>query len=175
MKQAVLVIDMQRGLCDHAPRPHEADVVVQRINALTGRARAAGVPVAFVHHEAAGLVPETDDWQLAAGLHADAGDMRIRKATSDSFLRTPLDAWLSGQGVQRVVVCGFASEFCVDTATRSAAAHGYAVVLASDAHTTHDKPHASGAWIREHHNATLSDITSFDVPIRAVPSADIAL
>jgi nicotinamidase-related amidase len=173
MKQAVLVIDMQRGLCDHAPRPSEADEVVRRINALTARARAAGVPVAFVHHEAAYLVPESEDWQLAAGLHAEAQDMRIRKTTSDSFLRTPLDAWLCGQAVQRVVICGFASEFCVDTATRSAAAHGYEVLLAADAHTTHDKPHASGAWIRAHHNATLSDITSFDVPIRAVPAAEI--
>jgi len=48
------------------------------------------------------------------------------------------------------------------------------VVLAADAHTSHDKPHATGAQIRAHHNATLSDITSFGVPIRAVASSDIA-
>jgi nicotinamidase-related amidase len=63
----------------------------------------------------------------------------------------------------------------VDTTTRRAAGLGYHVVLAADAHTSHDKPHATGAKIREHHNATLSDITSFGVPIRAVASADIAL
>ncbi|HWT20346.1 MAG TPA: cysteine hydrolase, partial [Variovorax sp.] len=38
---------------------------------------------------------------------------------------------------------------------------------------SHDKPHATGDFIRAHHNATLSDITSFGVPIRAVPSAKI--
>jgi hypothetical protein len=48
------------------------------------------------------------------------------------------------------------------------------VVLAADAHTSHDKPHATGAFIRAHHNVTLSDITSFDAPIRAVASAQIA-
>ena len=48
MKTAVLVIDVQRGLCDDPPRPHEAEAVMQRINALTGRARASGVPVAFI-------------------------------------------------------------------------------------------------------------------------------
>jgi nicotinamidase-related amidase len=42
MKTAVLVIDVQRGLCDDPPRPHEAEAVMQRINALTGRARASG-------------------------------------------------------------------------------------------------------------------------------------
>jgi len=58
----------------------------------------------------------------------------------------------------------------VDTTTRSAAAHGYAVTLAADAHTTHDKAHASAAQIRTHHNATLPDITSFGPRIRAVPA-----
>lgn len=174
MKTAVLVIDMQRGLCDDPPRPHEAADVVQRINALTGRARAAGVPVAFIQHENdVDLEFDSERWQLADALHVDAGDTRIRKTTPDSFLRTPLEAWLAGQGVRQVVICGYSSEFCVDTTVRRAAALGYEVVLAADAHTSHDKPHATGAFIRAHHNATLSDITSFGVRISAVPSAEI--
>lgn len=175
MKTAVLVIDMQRGLCDDPPRPHESEEVIQRINALTSRARAAGVPVAFIQHEnAVDLEFDAERWQLADALQVEAGDTKIRKTTADSFLRTPLDAWLSGQGVRRVVICGYSSEFCVDTTTRRAAALGYEVMLAADAHTSHDKPHATGAFIRAHHNATLSDITSFGVRISAVDSAQIA-
>ena len=175
MKTAVLVIDVQRGLCDDPPRPHEAAQVVQRINALTARARAAGVPVAFIQHEnAVDLVFDSERWQLVGALDTDSRDAKLRKTTPDSFLRTPLDAWLSEHAVKRVVVCGYSSEFCVDTTVRRAAALGYEVVLAADAHTAHDKPHATGAQIRAHHNATLSDITSFGVPIRAVASADIA-
>jgi nicotinamidase-related amidase len=150
--------------------------VIQRINALTERARAAGVPVAFIQHEnAVDLEFDSERWQLADALQVDARDTKIRKTTPDSFLRTPLDAWLVGQGVRRVVVCGYSSEFCVDTTVRRSAALGYEVVLAADAHTSHDKPHATGAFIRTHHNATLSDITSFGVRISAVPAADIAL
>lgn len=176
MHTAVLVIDMQRGLCDDPPRPHEAQEVIRRINALTARARAAGVPVAFVQHEnEVDLEFDSERWQLASGLEVDAADTRIRKTTPDAFLRTPLEAWLAGQGVKRVVICGYSSEFCVDTSARRAAALGYHVVLAADAHTSHDKPHATGAFIRAHHNATLSGITSFGVPIRAVESAEIAL
>jgi nicotinamidase-related amidase len=174
MKTAVLVIDMQRGLCDDPPRPHEAEAVVERINALTARARAAGVPVALVQHEnAVDLEFESERWQLASGLEVDAADTKIRKTTPDAFLRTPLEAWLTEQGVRRLAICGYSSEFCVDTTTRRAAALGYEVVLAADAHTAHDKAHATGAFIRAHHNATLSDIQSFGVPIRAVDSADI--
>ena len=47
------------------------------------------------------------------------------------------------------------------------------MTLAADAHTTHDKPHAPGARIREHHNATLPAISSFGVRIQALPAAAI--
>lgn len=175
MKTAILVIDMQRGLCDDPPRPYEAEAVVGRINALTARARAAGVPVAFIQHEnTIDLEFNSERWQLADALQVTPADARLRKTTPDSFLRTPLEAWLTEQGVRRVVVCGYSSEFCVDTTVRRAAALGFEVVLAADAHTSHDKPHAKGAFIRAHHNATLADITSFGVPIRAIDSADIA-
>lgn len=172
-KTAVLVIDVQRGLFDDAPRPYEADAVVERINALTARARAAGAPVAFIQHERAEgfLAAGSPSWELVAALHVEPGDRLIRKRTPDSFLNTDLQPWLIKQSMSRVVVCGYATEFCVDTTTRRSAALGYEVVLAADAHTTHDKEHASAALIRAHHNATLPSITSFAGKIAAVPAA----
>ena len=174
MKQALLVIDVQRGLFDAAPRPFEADFVVGRINALTARARDAGVPVLLIQHEnAAGLQHGSSNWELERGLTVDAGDIRVRKTTPDSFLGTTLQDLLKQHGVEQLVVCGYACEFCVDTTVRRAAALGYPVILAADAHTTHDKAHASGAQIRAHHNATLADIASFGPIIEARPAAQI--
>lgn len=175
MNLALVVIDVQRGLFEPQPPPAEADAVVERINALSAKARQAGAPVVFVQHERAGdLEPESQGWALHPALDVQPGDHRIRKATPDSFLRTGLDEVLSFCGVEGLVLCGYATEFCVDTTTRSAAAHGYHVVLAADAHTTHDKAHASAAQIRDHHNATLPAIRSFGPTIRALPAAGIA-
>lgn len=175
MSLALIVIDVQRGLFDPQPRPAEADEVVGRINALAARARAAGAPVIFVQHERPGdLEADSPGWALQDRLQVETGDHRIRKSTPDAFLRTGLDEVLAFSGVDQVVICGYATEFCVDTTTRSAAAHGYGVVLAADAHTTHDKPHASAAQIRAHHNATLPAIASFGPVIRAQPAAEIA-
>lgn len=173
MKQALLVIDVQRGLFDAEPRPFEADAVVARINALAARARAAGAPVIFVQHErAAGLLAHgSESWQLERGLQVEPGDLSLRKTTPDSFLHTELQTLLQDRGIEQLVICGYASEFCVDTTTRRAAALGYPVVLVADAHTTHDKPHATAAQIRAHHNATLPGITSFGPVIRALPGA----
>ncbi len=175
MNTAVLVIDVQCGLFDEEPRPGQADAVVGRINAMTLRARAAGAPIIFVQHErpSGPLAFGSPGWALEQRLHVEAGDLNLRKTTPDSFLRTGLDDLLAGLNVGRLVICGYATEFCVDTTTRRAAALGYEVVLAADAHTTHDKPHATADQIRTHHNATLPGITSFGPKIEAIESAGV--
>ncbi|MBI9091354.1 MAG: cysteine hydrolase [Desulfobacterium sp.] len=177
MKSALLVIDVQRGLLDQSPRPYEADETIERINHITTQARAAGIPVFFIHHEqATGLLEYgSDSWQPASGLFVHDSDFKVRKTTPDSFLRTDLEARLTTLRATHLIICGFATEFCVDTTTRKAAALGYSVQLVSDAHTTHDKDHASAIQIRAHHNATLPNITSFGPRITAVPSADLNL
>ncbi|MCV2369477.1 cysteine hydrolase family protein [Roseateles oligotrophus] len=174
-KSALLIIDVQRGLFDAEPRPFEADAVVARINALAAKARAAGAPIIFIQHEreASALTHGSDGWALERGLVVMTGDQLLRKTTPDSFLRTDLLALLQGFGCEHVVICGYATEFCVDTTTRRAAALGFSVTLAADAHTTHDKAHASAAQIRAHHNATLPDITSFGPRIAATASTEI--
>lgn len=174
MKLALLVIDVQRGLFDATPRPYEAEETIERINSLAARARAADAPVIFVQHERPGdLEADSPAWMLHERLQVVAGDHRIRKSTPDCFLRTGLDEVLAFSGVEQLVICGYATEFCVDTTTRSAAAHGYGVILAADAHTTHDKAHASAAQIRAHHNATLPAIKSFGPVIQALPAVEI--
>jgi len=175
MKSAVIVIDVQRGMFDEEPRPDQANEVVDRINAMTASAREANVPVIFVQHELQSgfLAFGSLSWDLEQRLHVEAGDHKIRKTTPDSFLRTELGETLAALGVGQLVVCGYATEFCVDTTVRRAAALGYEVIIAADAHTTHDKAHASADQIRIHHNATLPDVTSFGPKIVAIKTAEV--
>ena len=175
IKSALLGIDVQRGLFDAEQRPYEADAVVDRINTLTAQARSAGTPVVFVHHERRSGFLEygSESWQLERRLVVKEDDTTLRKTTPDSFLRTELSKLLAQWGTKQIVICGYATEFCVDTTARRAAALGFPVVLVSDAHTSHDKNHASGAEIRTHHNATLPDIRSFGPEIKAMPAANV--
>lgn len=175
MTQALLIIDVQRALFNSPPQPFEAELVVQRINQVAQRARTAGAPVVIIQHERAKgpMSVNTEGWQLQPGLEVELDDLRVRKTTPDSFLRTNLKDLLDHKGVTELTICGYASEFCVDTTVRRAAALGYPVTLVADGHTTHDKAHASAAQIRAHENATLPDIGSFGPVIRAVPAADI--
>ena len=175
MNYAVLIIDVQRGLFDQYPRPFEADEIVQRINHITDKARISNIPVIYIQHEqSTGLLKyESEGWELQPGLKVTENDFKVRKTTPDSFLRTDLEELLISLNVENLILCGYASEFCVDTTVRRAAALGYSVQLVSDAHTTHDKVHATALTIREHHNVTLANIKSFGSKITAVRSLDL--
>ena len=100
-------------------------------------------------------------------------DIRIRKTTPDSFLRTELQARLESLGVDSVVICGLQSEYCVDSTARGALARGYPVTLASDAHATMDNGVLTAAQISAHHNATLAGMSSFGPRVTVTPAAEI--
>ncbi len=172
MKSAVLVTDVQTKVFDTDPRPFEADEVVKRINHVTTLARAAGIPVFWIQHEVPGYLDyECDGWQIQKDMAVEDSDIRVRKTTGDSFLRTDLEEKLKSLEINNLVICGYASEFCIDNTTRRATGLGYTVQLVSDAHTTHDKEHLSAKKIREHHNVTLS----MGPTITTVQSEDISI
>jgi nicotinamidase-related amidase len=175
MTNAVLVIDVQQGLCEGEGAVFDCAGTISRINTVTRKARAAGVPVILIQHESTSdyLGYGTAAWQLANGLDAQPSDLRIRKTTPDAFLRTDLQEMLQRLGVSQVVVCGMQSEFCVDTTTRRALALGYPVVLVSDGHTSAGNAAIDASQVISHHNATLSNISSFGPRVRALTHAQI--
>jgi nicotinamidase-related amidase len=163
VNRAVLVIDVQRGLCEGEYRTFESARVIDRINQVTARARTAGALVVIIQHESkSGLFAHGGrGWQLAPDLQTAPADTFLRKTATDSFHRTELDALLKRNAIAEVVICGMQSDFCVDTTTRRALALGYPVVLVSDGHTTLDNKVLSAGQIIAHHNETLSNIESF--------------
>ncbi|EKO3410922.1 cysteine hydrolase [Vibrio fluvialis] len=174
--KALLIIDVQESLFEPVPKPYAAKDVIRNINTLSKWAREQGYPVIFIQQEEPEypeLKYESEGWQLQHDLNTEEGDLFVRKTTPDSFHHTDLRSLLEEQDIDELIICGYASDFCVDTTTRRAAALGYAIKLATDAHTTHDKPHASAELIRHHHSFVLSHISSFRVPIKAMTTTEI--
>jgi nicotinamidase-related amidase len=177
MTTALLVIDIQQGLCEGEHAAFESEDVIARINTVSAKARAAGAVIIFIQHESRSgyLESGTDAWQFARGLHIEPADLRIRKTTPDSFHRTELEEVLRRHAVADLVICGIHTEFCVDTTTRRALALGYPVVLVADAHTTEGNQHLSAAQIIQHHNDTLTNISSFGPRVRAISTEDLRI
>jgi nicotinamidase-related amidase len=133
MAAALLVIDLQVGVLEGC---FDAKGVVARAGVLVERARVAGVPVVWVQHVDEDLRHGTSAWQLADGLVPAPDELRVDKIYCDAFADTPLRALLEKRGVRRLVVAGAQTDYCIRTTAQRAAAEGYSVVLASDAHTT---------------------------------------
>ncbi len=172
MTSALLVVDLQRGLCVGRWAMVDIEDVLERVNVAIAAARRAVAPVVFIQHENdQGLVHGSDDWQLDARLDVQPDDLRVRKTACDAFHRTPLAMLLAERGIARVVVCGAQSEFCVDSTVRGALAHGLPVTLLADAHTTLDNGVLTAAQIAAHHNATLSELRSYGPRVTLAPAA----
>lgn len=173
---AVLVIDVQAGLFRRKPLPFEAEAVVDRINAVTAKARQAGAPVVFIQHDGAPeedfLRPFSEEWKLDPRLVVQPGDLILRKTTCDAFYRTALENELKSRGVGTLVLTGYATDFCVDTTLRNAVSKDFRIVVVADAHTTQDGPVLKADAIRAHHNWAWAECISTR-GVTVLPAAEV--
>ena len=132
---ALLVIDVQKGVMDSSIN---SDEVIENINSLVDKARAADVPVVWIQHESDDLPLNSDKWQLAPGLKSSDDEPHVGKKYGDSFEDTNLESVLNDLGVGHLVVSGAQTDACVRSTLHGAIARGYDALLVSDAHTTED-------------------------------------
>jgi nicotinamidase-related amidase len=158
MTTALVVIDMQMGMLADTPPPYRSDAILRRIAGLLERARASGTPVFHVQHDGGpgdSLAKGTPGFAHHPMAAPRVGEPVVEKRHVGAFHETDFDAQLKRAGIDRLVIAGLQTEYCVDTACRAAVALGYKVALISDAHSTFDTPVLSAAQIIAHHNETL--------------------
>jgi nicotinamidase-related amidase len=176
MITALIVIDMQQGSFTAASPRHDATGLVERLNRLAAGVRAGGGTVVFMQHDGPPGDPHHPDapgWHFLTDLDVHDGDPVVRKTSCDSFLHTSLDDLLRTRAIDRLIVTGCATDYCVDTTVRSALARGYRTIVPSDGHTTADRPHLPAVKIIEHHNAIWADFLAPRGPAEVLPCAAI--
>jgi ureidoacrylate peracid hydrolase len=173
-RPALLVIDMQNGLLhpegsvtrDSDPMFEVERVVAESVQ-LVAEARSAGLPVIYTQHVfrpdyvdvpvrlrsralfkvgAHSLVKGSWDAAVADELKPLDGDLVVEKNRYDAFLYTDLELVLRTIGIGHLLVCGVATNVCVESTVRSAEQRDFKVTVASDC--------TSGA--AEYHHAALA-------------------
>ncbi|NIM42880.1 MAG: isochorismatase family protein [Hydrogenophaga sp.] len=143
-QRALLVIDLQN---EYFPTGKLPLVGIEPATANAARviadARAKGVPVIHVRHEAGKpdapvFTPGTPNVQIHPSVAPVEGEAVIVKHFPNSFRETPLKALLDEQGVRELTIVGAMSHMCIDAGTRAAADLGYAVTVVHDACATRD-------------------------------------
>lgn len=153
-KRVVMVVDMQNGV--FATPRIERERCAAQINRLID---AADTVVFIQHCEEGGLEEGSEGFALLPELHQPAGALFVTKTACDAFYRTRLEAVLREHHITEFVICGCATDYCVDTTIKNGASRGYAITVASDAHTTADRASVSAEALIQHHNEVWANLS----------------
>lgn len=141
----LLLIDVQTGVnvFEHwggpTGRRNNPDAE-DKMRALLSAFRNAGLPVAFTRHDsreaASPLKLHLETGAQIPGLETVEGDIVVIKDVNSGFVGTSLEIQLRRAGIQRLVVVGFFTNFCVETTVRMAGNLGFDTYLVEDACAT---------------------------------------
>ena len=160
-RQALLIIDMQKGLFTPATPRFDAVGVVKRINALAVMMRERSMPVIYIQHDGlrdGDFVPQSQEWQLLDELKVEPTDILLNKTANDAFYRTELETILRNLNVGELLITGCATDFCVESTLQSALVKDFKVIAVADGHTTADRPHLKAEQVIAHHNYIWADL-----------------
>lgn len=150
---ALLLIDVQTGVnvLEHWGGPtgrRNNPQAEDRMRELLVEFRATGLPIAFTRHNsreaASPLKLALHTGAQIEGLQPQAGDIVVIKDVNSGFIGTSLEIQLRRAGIQRLVVVGFFTNFCVETTVRMAGNMGFDVYLVEDACATTNRVGADG-------------------------------
>ncbi len=144
MTRALIVIDMQRGFDDlEFWGPTANPACEDNVAALVAAWERSGEPVVVVRHDSRS--PESPLHPGAAGnalvdpVAAVTPALVVRKHVNSAFYGdVDLHAWLQGQGIDELVLCGIQTNMCVETTARMAGNLGYDTTVVLDATRTFD-------------------------------------
>lgn len=161
-RPALIVIDVQSGFDDSEFwGPRDNPLCESNIAVLLRLWRSKAWPIVFVRHDSEN--PQSPLSPTGAGhsfkkILDGTPDLLISKRVNSSFYGTPdLDAWLRGEGIDQVVICGITTNHCCETTARMAGNLGYDTFFVIDATHTFDRMGPDGTTVPA---ATLSTITA---------------
>jgi nicotinamidase/pyrazinamidase len=136
---ALLVVDVQNDFLPGGSLAVPAgDAVLPAVGRALQRFAALALPVFASRPWPPHCVAGTPGADFPDALRLPAGTVVISKATTpardaySAFDGTDLHARLQTLGVRRLIVCGLATDYCVQASVLDALARGYAVVVLAD-------------------------------------------
>lgn len=147
---ALVLIDLQETYRRGVMRLEGVEPAIREAAALLERARAAGIPVFHVRHDAGPGSPydvSAEIGQISPEVAPRGDEPVITKAYPSSFVGTDLQARLEGAGVKDVVLAGFMTHMCVNSTARGAFNLGFRPTVVASATATRDLPAPDGSVV----------------------------
>jgi nicotinamidase-related amidase len=170
---ALVVIDIQNEyFTGKLPIP-DGLAVVRNANRLIALADKHAMPVFHIQHWSGPTRPFFTQNTVMAEIHPDvlrtSGHVIIRKSFASSFAGTDLQQQLQARGIKTLVISGLMTNNCVAATAFDGVAHGYHVIIGSDASATRDIDAWDGSTVshKDLHRAVLTGLSDAIAEIRS--------
>lgn len=135
MKTAFIIIDVQNVLVETG---FQTKSLLGKISYLQNQARSKNIEIIYVQHIENSEAQTSEDWQLSALLNRKPAEKVFQKKYNSIFKETGLKEYLDKQGIEKLVLCGMQTEYCVDTSVKVAFEYGYQLIVPEGAVTPFD-------------------------------------
>ena len=175
---ALIMIDCQNTYRRGVMQLEGAEDAFAEAARMLARARAAGIPVFHIMHDAGQGSPydvTAEIGQISDEVAPVAGEPVIVKHYPSSFFQTDLGAQLEKTGRHDLILAGFMTHMCVNSTARGAFSLGHAPTVVAGATATRDLPGTDGrvveaAALQAASLASIADLFGVVVPdVRSVP------
>lgn len=147
---ALVMIDCQNTYREGVMQLAGVEAALVEAQRMLQRARAAGVPVFHVRHDAGAGSPydlTQRIGQISDEVAPREGEAVITKRFPNSFVQTGLEQQLHAAGVANVILTGFMTHMCVNSTARGAFSLGFHPTVVAGATATRDLPGPDGAVV----------------------------
>lgn len=152
-KTALIIVDVQNGVLGKENETFQSEKLLSNLEYLIEKGRKSNIPIIYVQHNQEGqLEHDTFDWQVHNRLAPKLGDIRIQKHHPSSFHDTVLEEKLRRMGINKLVIGGLQTEWCIDSTVRHAYSLGFEVIVVEDGHSTTDTNTLKANKVIKHHN-----------------------
>ena len=135
MKTAFIIIDVQNILVETG---FKTDSLLEKISYLQNQARSKNIEIIYVQHIENPEAQISEDWELSELLNRKPDEKVFQKKYNSIFKETGLREYFDKQGIEKLVLCGMQTEYCVDTSVKVAFEYGYQLIIPEGTCTTFD-------------------------------------
>lgn len=155
-KTALLVVDVQNALV--LGEPYNRENVISNIKKLVQTSRDNEVEVIYIQHsdEIGGELEENcDGWQIYKEVAPISGEKIINKNYNSAFKGTTLKEYLDSRGINKLIITGMQTEYCIDTTVKVAFEYGFEIIVPEETNTTFNNGNMLAKDLYEYYNFNI--------------------
>ncbi|MBR2566555.1 MAG: cysteine hydrolase [Paenibacillus sp.] len=129
MKTGLIIVDMQESIVRPKMDQKAIDHACEYINHVANVLRSHDHVVVHIQDVEGMVGADPELYQIIPEIDVDEKDIKLTKESSNAFWQTDLEQTLKSQGIELLIICGFAAEECVLFTYNGAMERGFSPVM----------------------------------------------